>query len=156
MSRTLSPPEILRSASILGVGIDVCNTHRFPRLLKLYGDRFLERVYHPNEIVTIRKLMNERSGKLEQFLASRWAVKEACHKALSSKHLRLLFPSIEFVSSSSPSLRYMPDAIDKLSSVGLAVDGKRDGLSAISTHVSISHDDGIAAAIVVIESQGNV
>jgi holo-[acyl-carrier protein] synthase len=158
MKRAIEIPDILKtSPSVLGVGIDVCNTHRLPALLNHYGDRFLRRVYHPNEIAAIRKLAYEDSSKLGQYLASRWAVKEACHKALSSRSLRLLFPSIEVVPSiGAPTIHFMPDAVENLAKAGLGVDTQQAGLIGISTHVSISHDDGIAAAIVVIESRGQL
>ena len=156
MKQFLSFPETLKRSYIFGVGIDLANTYRFPPLLLRYGSRFLDRVYHPNEIVIIKNLISEtKYENAENYMASRWAVKEACHKALSSAKIRLLFPSIEVVShtDTSPTLVFMKDAHEKLASMGLQIGASEKtldkSLTTIQPHLSLSHDDGIAGAICI-------
>jgi len=59
---------------MLTTGVDLVNTARIERALKRYGDRFLERVFTPAEIMYCR-------GRAAE-LAARFAAKEAVSKAL--------------------------------------------------------------------------
>jgi len=59
---------------MLTTGVDLINTARIERALKRYGDRFLERVFTPAEIMYCR-------GRAAE-LAARFAAKEAVSKAL--------------------------------------------------------------------------
>lgn len=59
---------------MLTTGVDLVNTARIERALKRHGDRFLERVFTPAEIMYCR-------GRAAE-LAARFAAKEAVSKAL--------------------------------------------------------------------------
>ena len=59
---------------MLTVGVDLVKIIRFERVLQRYGDRFLERVFTPAEILYCR-------GRTAE-LAARFAAKEAVSKAL--------------------------------------------------------------------------
>lgn len=64
---------------ILGVGTDIVNLNRIELALKQYGDKFAKRILTPyeyNEYVPLHLKV--------QFLASRFAAKEACVKALGT------------------------------------------------------------------------
>jgi phosphopantetheine--protein transferase-like protein len=78
---------------IAGVGVDVASVARVSRLYERFGERFLRRAYAPNEILAVKKLP---AGAVGPFLASRWAVKEALHKAIGGA-ARLDFAEIEVV-----------------------------------------------------------
>ncbi len=58
----------------LSVGVDLVELDRIQRVVERYGERFLARVYTPNEISRYRNRMPE--------LAVRFAAKEAVSKAL--------------------------------------------------------------------------
>jgi len=59
---------------MLTTGVDLIEIPRIKRLLARYGDRFLERVFTPAEILYCRARLPE--------LAARFAAKEAVSKAL--------------------------------------------------------------------------
>jgi holo-[acyl-carrier protein] synthase len=58
----------------LSVGVDLVELERLRRVLERYGERFLERVYTPEEAA--------RFGRTLPELAARFAAKEAVSKAL--------------------------------------------------------------------------
>ncbi|MFA4015104.1 MAG: hypothetical protein RUDDFDWM_000177 [Candidatus Fervidibacterota bacterium] len=62
---------------ILGIGIDAVEVERVKLLLKRYGNRFLSKVFQPEEIGYCMKQPNP-----EQHLAVRYAAREAVAKAL--------------------------------------------------------------------------
>lgn len=57
--------------AIVGVGTDLCRVSRIVRTLDRFGDRFLERAFHPTEAAFLRRLRDERSPHLGSALASR-------------------------------------------------------------------------------------
>lgn len=115
---------------ILGLGIDVCDIERFGASL----DRTPE----------LRdRLFTDRERRLPlASLAARFAAKEALAKALGAP-IGLAWHDVEVVSADSgrPSLAMT-------GTVGEAC----DALGVTSTHLSLSHDAGIASAVVVLES----
>lgn len=96
-------------AAPLGVGVDICLVRRVAAAHARFGRRFLERAFHPTEVERFERLLAQAGGvgggtlgggggggmpaAAANFLASRWAAKEALHKALRSH--RLLFPEVE-------------------------------------------------------------
>lgn len=62
---------------ILGIGIDLIEVERIESAVERFGVRFLERVYTKNEL----EVANRRKNNY-QYLALRFAVKEAVMKAL--------------------------------------------------------------------------
>ena len=64
---------------IVGIGIDIVNISRIERVLSRHGERFLDRIFSPNERRFAQRVPNH-SG----ILAKRWAAKEACSKALGT------------------------------------------------------------------------
>lgn len=144
--------------SIRGIGVDIAATGRVLRLYERYGQRFLAKAYHPSEV---RALAALPAASVGPFLASRWAAKEALHKALGTK--RLLFPDIEVQRSGSgsgsgtrssnsaggpPRLLLHGAAGDYLRAQGLAL------------HLTLSHEQGtsegqgMAVAFVVATELG--
>lgn len=121
----------------LATGVDVVNIPRVERLLARYGDRFMERVYTPEEIRFSRGRPAE--------LAARFAAKEAVSKALGVG-VRVLSPAgitwheVETLNQRSG----QPYLILSGRAASLA---KAQGLHTWS--VSLSHDGGLAIAFVV-------
>eukprot|EP01051_Picozoa_sp_SAG22_P021962 SAG22_NODE_5068_length_1092_cov_1.901309_2_plen_187_part_01 len=73
-----------RATSVAGIGIDIVHSCRVGALHDRYGERFLRRAYHPAEAEEFRQRAATNSARGAEFLASRWAAKEAIYKALSS------------------------------------------------------------------------
>src|SRR5881398_1127373 len=64
---------------ILGIGIDIIEVARIAGSYERFGDRFLNRILHPNEISYC--LSHKTPGP---FLAARFAAKEAISKAFGT------------------------------------------------------------------------
>jgi len=64
---------------ILGVGIDIIEVERIKSSYERFGERFLNRILHPNEIAYC--LSHKEPGP---FLAARFAAKEAISKAFGT------------------------------------------------------------------------
>ena len=64
---------------ILGVGIDIIEVGRIQASFQKFGERFLNRILHPNEIAYC--LSHRAPGP---FLAARFAAKEAISKAFGT------------------------------------------------------------------------
>jgi holo-[acyl-carrier protein] synthase len=122
---------------IVGVGFDLVDVARVGRSVERFGDRFLRRIYHPRELEQTR-------GDRVQYLAARFAVKEAAFKALGTGRaagVRWVDVEVANLPSGQPILRLH----------GIAAK-RADGIGAERSHVSITHTAGSAAAVVVLES----
>lgn len=116
--------------AIVGVGIDVVEIERFDRAVER-SPRFLDRVFTPAE-----REMGRHS------LAARWAAKEALAKALGAPP-GLVWRDAEVVRDASgrPRLEVKGSVAARARELGVA-----------TFHVSLSHDAGIASAIVIAEA----
>lgn len=86
---------------LVGIGTDLVNVPRIAKVFARFGDRFLKRAFSESEINVFKSRMagNEQRGM--EYLASRWALKEATYKILNGKTgIRIPFPDIS--SSTSP------------------------------------------------------
>ncbi len=66
-------------ATVLGIGIDIVETERIEQSLEKFGDRFLKRVFHPEEIAYAKSM---KFPALH--LAARFSAKEAISKAFGT------------------------------------------------------------------------
>ena len=124
---------------ILGVGLDVVETQRIARALALHGGRFEERVYTAAELAACA----DRADRA-QALARRFAAKEALLKALGTGSARgISFQQVEVVRVDGGSA-----AMSLTGSA--AAEARRKGVRHI--HLSLSHQPGLAAAVVILES----
>jgi holo-[acyl-carrier protein] synthase len=115
---------------ILGVGIDVVDIARFGETLER-TPAMRERLF----------TVAERQRSLSS-LAARFAAKEALAKALGApKGMGWL--DAEIVNESTGDPRF---------AIRGSVQARADELGVVSVHVSLSHDAGIASAVVVLES----
>ena len=64
---------------ILGIGLDIVETARMASAIAKYGDRFLEKVFLPDEIAHCKKRRH-----FEQAFGVRFAAKEAVSKAFGT------------------------------------------------------------------------
>ena len=119
---------------IRGVGIDVVEVSRVGRALERHGERFVHRVFRPSEVGAS---VSPRS------LAARFAAKEAVFKALGtglSGGLRWTDVEVVARPGSAPALRLHGRARETALALGVT-----------RTHLSLTHDGGVAAAVVILE-----
>ncbi len=120
---------------IVGVGIDVCSIERMRVAIERHGDRFFARICSDVE-------RGDLAGRdLATALAGRFAAKEAFAKALDgAPGVAWHDVRVRKTSTGRPRLELVRSAL------ALA---ERAGAS--RWHVSITHDAGIASAVVVLE-----
>jgi holo-[acyl-carrier protein] synthase len=124
---------------VLGVGIDMVEISRVERAAERFGERFLRRTFTPGE----REHCARKNRAWESF-AARFAVKEAAFKALGAGWAECGgFLSVEVVSDAEgrPGVVFHGAASRIARTRGVA-----------GAHVSITHDSGFAAAVVILES----
>jgi len=125
---------------IIGLGTDVVEIERVERYLARYGERFTRRCFTANEIAYCARYAN----RAEQY-AARIAAKEAASKALGTGwrngvHWKLF--EVDSLPSGKPFLRIHGRAAELAAQMGLK-----------NSHVSLTHDAGIAFATVIFEGE---
>jgi len=105
---------------IKGVGIDIVSVERIGKVLKNYGEKFIDRILTESEKSELKK-----KGNVVEFLAGRFAAKEAITKTLEKS---IPFNKIEITYSdfSKPIAKDFPDI-----------------------YLSISHEKAFAVAVAV-------
>lgn len=123
---------------VVGLGIDITSVARIERALQRYGERFWERILTPGE----RQDLADRTADRASALAGRFAAKEALSKALGAPR-DVWWQDVEVRRGQrgAPELRLTGPGAERAAQLGVA-----------RAHVSISHDAGVAAAVVVLES----
>ena len=123
---------------IVGLGMDLVEVARIARLIASpTGERFLARVFTPGE----RAFCDRVRDRANRY-AARFAAKEAASKALGAPR-GIGFLEVEVVRGEGP-----PRLI--LSGVAARAATR---LGAARTHLTLTHDGGVAAATVVLESE---
>ena len=123
---------------ILGIGFDLLEVARMARATEEHEGRLEARVFTESELLDC-----EGRADRAQALAARFAAKEACLKALATGWAQgLSFQQVEVVklAGGRPELR-LSGAARKLA----------DSLGVERIHVSLSHQRGMAGAVVVLE-----
>lgn len=125
---------------IVGIGTDLTEISRVERILEdASGERFMRRVLTPAEF----ELASGRKGRRPEFVAGRFAAKEAVAKALGCGIGRQV---------GLQDIEVLPDASGKpvctLSAEAWSRLGKEVGLR---IHLSITHTSETAAAFAVVE-----
>ena len=67
---------------IIGIGSDLIDIRRIEKSLERYGERFIARIF-----TEIEQAKSERRKERAASYAKRFAAKEACSKALGTRHL---------------------------------------------------------------------
>lgn len=124
---------------VVGLGIDVASTDRMARSLERFGERLWERILTPRE----RDDLAERHADRATALAGRFAAKEAASKALGGPR-DVWWHSVEIRRGrlGAPELLLLGPAKAHAERLGVE-----------RTLVSITHDAGVAAAVVILESR---
>ena len=122
---------------IVGVGVDLCDVARLEQLITRWGDRVLCRLFTDNE----QRVGSGRMGA--ERLAARFAAKEAARKALGA-HAAGGWRDVEVLS----------DAVTGAPSLALHGTARRraDHLAVDRSHLTLTHQAGLAVAVVVLEA----
>lgn len=122
---------------ILGIGIDIVDINRISHWLNVNG--LPERYFCKSELDLIRK----KGKDAAMSLAAHFAAKEAFGKALGSglSGIKLKDITVENMNNGKPCLRLFGTAEKALNKAG-----------AKNSHISLTHEKGIAAAVVLIEN----
>jgi holo-[acyl-carrier protein] synthase len=118
---------------IVGVGLDIVAIGRWSRALTKIQDQ----IFTPQELAACAHRVDRVDA-----LAARFAAKEACLKALNAGIDQGALRQIEIVSepSGAPKIRLMGT---------LAGRARESGVR--TAHVSLTHQEGFAAAVVILE-----
>ena len=123
---------------IVGLGIDVVEVQRLADALSRHGDRLVARVFTGAE----RAGCDARADRVLA-LAARFAAKEACLKALGTGWAEGLgFRDVEVVREGNKPPRLVLHG---------AAARRAAALGVVRSHVSLTHQPGVAAAVVVLE-----
>lgn len=122
---------------IVGLGIDVCSIERMKRALERHGERFFARICTEAERAELR------DRDVATALAGRFAVKEAFAKALDgARGVGWHEVQVRRLPSGRPVLELSGNATAMVETFG-----------ADAWHVSITHDAGVAVAVVILEKR---
>jgi holo-[acyl-carrier protein] synthase len=122
---------------ICGLGIDLVENARIEEMLARWQRRFIERVFTPEEIA----LCDNRSHRAASY-AVRFAAKEALAKALGTG-IDKNFSWKDFAVNTRANGNPLPVLSSRLA--------KR--LEGVTIHLSLSHSDHYATAIVILEKK---
>jgi holo-[acyl-carrier protein] synthase len=125
---------------IVGLGIDVASIERIERAIARFGSRFLARLLTEEE----RQMAERKQHDRAQFVAGRLAAKEASSKALGAPEgIGWHDVAVSRDANGAPRLRFAGKALERA-----------EVLCVTQSHLSITHDAGVAAAVVVLEKAG--
>ena len=126
---------------IKGLGTDIVEIQRIKKICSTsFGDNFIRRILTDEEI---KEMQQKSPEKQNEFLAGRWAAKEAVAKALGCGiGGRCSFLDLHIINNDAgaPELHFTGDAADELRSKG-----------ASTCHISIRHEIHYATAVAIIE-----
>ena len=123
---------------VRGIGIDVCRVERIADSLQRFGERMERRLFTPDELAYCRQHKDPMPH-----LAARFAAKEALSKALGTGMAAGVgWTQIEVVQPGGrvPTLHLTGRALEIFTAKG-----------ATMSHLTLSHDGGLAVACVVLE-----
>jgi holo-[acyl-carrier protein] synthase len=128
---------------ILGIGSDLIDIRRIEKTIARFGDRFLERIFTPEE----RARSDRRANRVESY-AKRYAAKEACSKALGTGFRRGVYwrdLGVVNLPGGRPTLVLTGGALERLKAL------TPPGLAA-RIDVTLTDEPPIAQALVIISA----
>jgi len=119
---------------ILGVGTDIVETKRIKETIEKWDTHFIKKVFTEKEIEYCQNKLNP----IPHF-AARFAAKEAFYKALpQNRNYPLSWQHIEIINENGkPTIKFHSD---------------KEEHKSIAIHLSLSHTDNNAMAVVIIEN----
>ena len=124
---------------IIGIGVDIVSVHRIERVVERWGQRFIDRICTPHELNNMPLGM----PRMCEFLAGRFAAKEAFLKALGTGVSKGVgFKDVWVVNGPGgrPLLFFSSDVERLVFNPPIK-----------TAHVSLSHENRLAMAMVVLE-----
>ena len=126
----------------ISTGIDLIEISRIEKALERHGDRFIKKIFSPDEIQRLRRFQSRDPNPrlITAEVAARFAAKEACSKALGTGIGPVSWKEMEIHNepSGKPAVRLSGNA---------ARIAKKQGFTSWS--VSLTHSKGMAGAVVV-------
>ena len=150
----------MRPRAILGIGVDITKTSRIQKLVNrgpYFHQRFLTGTFHPIEVEEYNE--KEVEHVKMQYLASRWALKEALVKASGRTDLDYTGIYLKKIRPTNEAKDGTPELNPKRVRPILTVDGDKntriifDELKVCQMHSSISHEEDYAIAFVTLETE---
>ncbi len=128
---------------IVGLGIDIVELYRIKSSVEKFGLHFIQKILHPLEISARKNLPHSLDSAANiAFLASRFAAKEACVKALGtgfSNGISLHHIQVISLPSGQPKIKLSEAAEVAFNNMATTI------------HLSISHGKDNAVAVVILE-----
>ncbi len=137
MPRSSVPTVLQNSGAIYGVGVDLLRIERMERALARHGRRLLTRLLSARELQDVRRRRNTARA-----LAMCFAAKEAFVKAMGTGFVGIGHRDAGIVRAASGKPEF-------IFSRKLQARMRRDGIG--TAHLSLSDDDGMVCAYVVLE-----
>ena len=126
--------------AVIGVGLDLVERARIERALNRFGEAFLARILSVEE----RRLVPQGAVRKVDFVAARFAAKEAASKALGTGFANGIGPKdFEILS--------LPSGAPRLRLTGAALEHARR-LDVAACHLTLTHSTTHAAAVVILET----
>jgi len=128
-----------QGARIVGIGTDLAEVDRIAQSLERFGERFTHRIYTPGEVAYV-----ERKANRAERYAARFAAKEAGMKAIGTgwRHgVRWQDFEVTNLPSGAPTLQLHGKAAEFAEKLG-----------ARHIHLSLTHAQSMAMAIVILEA----
>lgn len=122
---------------IIGIGIDAVDVERIRALLERYGNRFINKVFQPEEATYC---MSQHDPA--QHFAARYAAREAVAKALGTGFSGISWREIAVVRDA--------DGAPKVSLCG-AAERKASSMGVKRIWLSLTHTNTLAIAVAVLE-----
>jgi holo-[acyl-carrier protein] synthase len=125
---------------IVGTGMDVAEVDRIAASIERFGRRFLERVFTAAEV----RYCESKANKAERY-AGRFAAKEAAMKALGTgwnRGVRWRDIEVKRPPGQRPTVHFQGKAAEFFQKLG-----------AVRAHLSITHTEQLAVALVILESE---
>ncbi len=119
---------------ILGIGIDIVQARRIENLLNKHGETFLNRILTENEIALIPE------KRKTEFIAGRFAVKEAIIKAAGKSTFGIRDIEILHDAGGKPCVANEKKLLGSM------------GIEGATLHISISHDGDVAVGLAILEN----
>jgi len=119
---------------ILGLGTDICPVCRWQHLYSKFGEKAVLKIFDKDDAF---RLLSGNSKLLPEKLAGRWAILEAFGKATKFGLNNWSWKQLKF---SKGQIWAKGELINTLTNLGIN-----------NIHASISHDAGIAFAVVILE-----
>lgn len=122
---------------ILGLGLDLVELQRIETIWRKYQDKFVQKILGSKEIIAFNKRPSV------EFLASRFAAKEATVKALGTGFSKgIYFSQIEVINTDLGKPKLLLS--DKAEAYFKHLGGK-------NLYISLTHSQLVAGAVVIIE-----